>query len=199
VPGGGAGGSGQHEYEGFGALPVCGSFSTVDQVASSCTNGTLSLMASWNTTGGNNIEAYVESAPGSTPWDVYLKFTAFLGVTNSQFGIVLRNSTSAKVVTFGQAYTTAVVAQNWNNATSFSSNVFTAATWAPLPKWFRVHNDGTTLTLYLSNDGVTWFQFATDALSNFISSVNQVGFFVDPGGALQGAAWVQSFGTSAPN
>jgi hypothetical protein len=190
----------QHEYEAFGSsVPNSASFTTTNIVASSLTNGPLSLMVSLSGVGGgNNIEAYYLSAP-STPYDVYMRKRTFVAATNSQAGLLIRNSGNGKIITFGQGATTFIAGQNWTNATTFSSAVWTSVAWGDVPRWFRINNDGTNLKFFVSNDGITWYQYQSVTLVTFITTADQIGFYICPGtSGAQGAMWISSFGVSQP-
>lgn len=189
----------QREYEAFGALPLKAGFTAVNQVSSSVTDGTLALLVTLSGVGGgNNIEGYYQTAP-STPYDVYMKYVPFVAAANSQTGMLLRHSSTGRLVTFGQGSTLALSGQNWTSATVFSASIWTAAAWGYAPTWLRIHNDGTTLTFYVSQDGVDWYAYQTQTLAAFIAVADQLGFYICPGtSGAQGAAWIQSFGTGTP-
>ena len=204
APGGGGGG-GQHEYEAFGALPTTSNFpTTVHIVGTSITNGSAALILQ-GSGGSNTLELYVDSAPGSTPWNVYARFDTNLNSSTpgQQVGIALRNSGSGNVIAYGTGAqgtgaSNAVQLQNWTSPTAFSATIANLNDLIGPVRWLRVSNTGTNLVYYYSNNGLDWIQLGSFSLASFISSVDQIGIYMNPGGSGQGFSFVGSYGTTAP-
>lgn len=200
-----AGGGGGRDTEAAWTKPLVADFgTTVNIVRSSASNGTNAMLIDFPGANSNN-ELYLKAAPGSTPYDLTTRFKHHIdsSAQQSQAGIVLRNSTSGKIVIFGMTSQTNsnVLAQNWNSATSFNSTIFNVAMWpsGPTP-WFSINNDGTTLTFSISEDGWNWHKAgATSTLASFLSSADQVGIYVFAGGGTNYCRMtVHSFGTALP-
>lgn len=193
------GGSGTvpHKYEAFGALPLASSFTGVSATNVTLTDGTLSLLYSWTSSGANTVQLYKKAAP-STPYDVYMRMSGAISSNNVQFGLIARNSSSGKFILFSYNATLAGLSvQEWTNTATFSSTLLTSnAAAAGQTFWIRISNDGTTLTFYYSRDGSLWISLGTRALATFLSSCDEIGF----GGVPQsvGNVWIGSFSTTTP-
>jgi hypothetical protein len=186
ISGGGGGGT---SYELFGALPLASTFTAVSAANITNTDGAKSLRVSWTASGANQVQLYKKAAP-ATPYDVCLRMRPALTGNNVQFGLVLRNASSGKLVLFSVNWLGELGAQEWTSGSAFSSQVVTG--FQPhifsgtSPGWLRIHNDGTTLTFYYSADGDLWVSVGTRALASFLSSCDEYGF----GGVCQSAAHV---------
>lgn len=193
------GGGGGYGYELFGSVPTGASFTPHNQMSSSLIQGVKSLVVKWIVGGSNNLETYVVAAP-STPYDVYTRI-AFNApsAAGHQVGICVRNSSSGKVLAWGFNSGGVITLQQWTTETTFNSAVFNNK-WGSGSGfgWLRVNNDGTTLTFYYAMDGETWVTVGTQALATFITAGDQIGFYIDPA-TDAGAAWIGSFGTTAPS
>lgn len=198
VTGGGGGGAAQHQYECFGSLAAAASFTGVNTSVTSLTDGTVGMIAKWTSTGPNTLEIWKKAAP-STPYNIYMRFQPLLLGVNDQVGMCVRNSSNGKVVTWGANYSSPAVvsSQNWTNATTFSSSVYSSGN-VPLwfPPWLRIENDGTNLKFYVSWDGNLWAQQTTATLASFIGTADEIGIFIVPQHAT--SAWIGNFGTTTP-
>lgn len=157
-------------------------------------------MLAWSSHSTTSFEAWVKTAP-STPYDLYARLRSTLSVNSAWAGIILRNSTTGKAITLSHTISSAqtqVWVEEWTNATTGTLNLFAAASLT-LPNWLRIHNDGTTLTFYASQDGLNWQQLTTRTIATFLGSVDQMGIFCVPAASVIGAAWFGSFGTGTPS
>lgn len=197
-------GGGGRNTEATWTTPAVANFPTsVNITRSSLSNGTNGLLVDFPGANANN-ELWLKSAP-ATPYDVCMRYAMFIdnSVTQAQFGLVLRNSVSGKIVILGEiAFSGSnILAQNWTNATTFSATIINTAFWPSGPsKWLRISNDGTNLNFYCSPDGWNWQLVATvQTLASFIASVDQVGFYAFAGaGTNYCRAVINSFGTAIP-
>lgn len=197
-----AGGGGGASYEGTGNLLSLAGLTKLAGASANITltDGTKAHKYQWTASGSNTIQMAYTSAPGSTPWNVYLRFNAFeqFGV-NTDFGLAVRNSTSGKIslfMLFGNGGK-GIGVQDWTNATTFSTSVFTSATVdSTSPTWLRINNDGTNLNYYWSSNGVDWYLLATRTLAVFMGSVDQVGVGGVP--QIAGKVLVSNFGFTTP-
>ena len=126
-----------------------------------------------------NVRMRLQAAP-STPWTITAKM---LGVYDSAsvgsgvfYGLVVSDGTKVKL--FGQDVQGGIGVWNFTTVTSSGSNVSYRS--SPLPMqhtYFKISDDGTTLTFSSSPDGVAWLLIGTQTLSGgFLTSVTQVGF-----------------------
>jgi hypothetical protein len=199
-----AGGTGTvpHKYQAYGSLDAASGMTAVHVSNMTLTQGAISIQDGWTASASNTVQHYYESAPGSTPWDVYINFNFIASSTtnaNDQFGLVVSNSSTGKLLLFSRSLgTVGLSVQEWTNATTFSSSL-TSKTFGTnqTPQWLRIHSDGTTLTLYYSIDGSLWVQLTTRTIATFLSSVNAIGYGGVP--FTVGEAWITNFGTTAPS
>lgn len=128
-------------------------------------------------------------ATPSTPWNFYVSIQMLGGMAaNNQMGMILRNSTNDRRYLYclyaPNSTTVQLLGQRWTSATAFSSTGFGGYnTWNTYQLWLRVASDGTTLTLYLSNDGLTWLQLGTETIAGFLTAsgggtLDQCGVFM---------------------
>jgi hypothetical protein len=187
-------------YEGFGNLLSLAALTKLSGASGNITlaDGTKAHRYSWTASAANTLQLATQAAP-STPWDLYLRFTPTDSFgTNVQFGLVLRNSTSGKILVFAYNSNTTFTIQEWSSATVFSSTLFTVTVSSGMvpPVWMHISNDGTTLTFERSTNGVDWTSIGTRALASFMSSIDQIGVGGVPQSA--GSARVSNFGHTTP-
>lgn len=200
----GAGSSGQHEYEGFGALPLAATFTPVNQSVSTLTDGSLGLILNCGARASFNNELYVKTAP-ATPYSLYARVEWVATVAgNSQVGVCVRNSSTGAFTTCGMGIGSsneAVLAQGWNSPSSFNGNpAFGIANGgANVTKWFRIDNDGTNLKFYSSFDGIDWSPvWVSEPLSSLMTTADQIGIYVLPDPTGIAFARISSFSTTLP-
>lgn len=192
----GAGGGG-YSFEGFGNLLTIAGLTNIPAASANITktDGTKAHKFSWTASGSNTVQGATMAVP-ATPWNLYCRFipakTTFSG--NVQFGLIVRNSVSGKLILFAFNSNTNISVQNWINPTTFSSQVTTVST-QPI-YWLRINNDGTNLNFYTGTNGIDWDLFSTQTLASFIGSVDQAGLGGVPFAAA--AAWVSDFGFTVP-
>ena len=192
---GAAGASGQHEYEAFGNLISTASLTGVSTSATSITNGTLSMYATWSASGSNTFELWKMSAGGSS-FNLYMRSRSTLFDNNDQFGLIVRNSANGKFLALCRNYPYYISAQEWTNTTTFSSSLITAAVYQDFPYWLRIGSDGTTLTLYFSFDGTSWKTISTRTIATFLGAADEIGIGIIPYGV--GQAWIGNLGLTTP-
>lgn len=181
-------------------LPVDGEFAWVNQgTATSVTNyqdGSISLTAP--ATAGDSVRARVRIAP-ATPWSVVALFApTMVGVNNSgtvvqnsSIGIVGRQSSDGKLVTFSLTIivttNTNVAVQKWTNATTFSAGYITSIIerFSPgfgFPIYMKMADDGTNRICSISSDGINFLTVHTIGRTDFLT-VDQIGFYSQSGNA----------------
>ena len=145
-----------------------------------------------NTGASNSVRFLSDNAgPPATPYCIITRSTSadLLATTNYPGIIIVRNSTSGNIIVFGR-YQVNFLCQR-GSYTGFVSNVFgpSVINSGTSVHWHAIGNDGTNLTFWASEDGINWEKLATDALSTYISSVDQIGFGVYENGAPVAAAF----------
>lgn len=152
-------------------------------------NGTTVLTLAANIPGDPNAVLQVKSLPGAS-YTVSIGFvmSGSTGVAGSGCAIVLRNSGTGGIIRFGPNSGTSapvLTLDQWNSATSFNGTILNqGGDLMSLPNsnvFMRITSDGTTRRFFLSQDGYTWGQYASQAAGTFITE-DQYGF-----GCFQGS------------
>lgn len=196
-----SGGGGSGHREGSVTIPHVADFTQVNFGGSTtAVDGNTGVILSDPTSTGN-MHALVKAVPGSTPYDVYARI-ADLQPFASEAGIILRNSTSGRLIFMGMWQNDLVVSR-WTSLTAFNANLINSAAHKGAPSWWRIHNDGTNLTFLFSHSGLDWLQFnLTEALATFVNAaggtVDQQGFVVSTDGNGKNALICDSFSNTAP-
>lgn len=103
--------------------------------------------------------------------------------TYLNFAIVLYDSVSGKFVSLGMTGGTppTVQAQKYNSTSAQNSAYGLTAGWAPLyaPMWFRIQDDGTNRTFWISYDGEFFVQILSTTNTDFVTP-NEFGFGISP-------------------
>jgi hypothetical protein len=114
-----------------------------------------------------------------------------------RYGLCVINNTNGKIVmgshVFGGASQLGRL-QRWTNPTTFSTDLVLATygTDIAIPTWYaRIRIAGTTISYHVSYDGISFFQYGTEAIASFIGTVradvDRVGFFLANEGSGQDA------------
>lgn len=117
-------------------------------------------------------------SPPATPYSIITRSQAVSAATGAYpCGVVLRNSSSGKVIFFGAYNGSQELVQQWSAYGTFNANILGATTiWSVgVPTWRKVDNDGTNLNFSISPDGITWVQLATTTLAAYVSSIDEIG------------------------
>jgi hypothetical protein len=97
---------------------------------------------------------------------------------NQQVGLVFRQSSDGKLVTFGQS--TSLVINKWTNPTTWSANYIVLARTGyagGTVLWLRVEDNSTNRICYISSDGQNWLQVHSIGRTDFLTA-DQVGWGV---------------------
>lgn len=136
--------------------------------------------------GGNgvNLRGLVRSLP-ATPFTVIaaVRLLAFGGNTNNtKGGLILRESGTGKLVSFGIGAAGAVTTDAYASATSTSSIASQVSSMLNgAIEWLKIADNGTNRVLSFSHDGIQWMQFdSRTRSSNFTTAPDQIGIFIDP-------------------
>lgn len=138
-----------------------------------------------------NVHALVKSAP-STPYHAIacLQAAELSGMTNSQAGMVFRESSSGKMITWAvfENANENYVAFYLSSPTAFGGatpvNVSNIPTWASSPSspasiCYRIGDDGTNRTYDISVDGrISWINMGSDSRTSNMTA-NQVGLMIN--------------------
>jgi hypothetical protein len=88
--------------------------------------------------------------------------------------IIFRNSSNGRILIAGSFQHSEELVQRWNAYNSWNSTIVQSSGIRDLP-WRRVVNNGISLSFEISPDGEAWFSYATETISNFIGTIDQVG------------------------
>lgn len=173
-------------YEAMGSsVPLSASFTWVNQGDASVADGTGALIFTAPLNASTNTRILVLTPPG-TPYSVYMRanIDATTVSSTTQFGMVLRNSTSGRFL-FHSVYNLVNNSpnrawQSWSSATAFNGTTSSATMWN-MPPWFKADVTSTTATPYISYDGWNWSAAGTAVtLSAYLTAtggtLDQIGF-----------------------
>ncbi len=158
----------------------------LNQQAATATEGqgNLSLV---NGTPSTGVNAILQAAPGSTPWEFTAKVCPHSPGSVTECGTILQESASGKLIIFGFEVTTGGLNLGiyaWNSPTSYgpveTSVVLSALTFTA-PIYLKIKNDGTNLIFSLSYDGIIFDQFYQQTLAAFFTTApDHVGLALVP-------------------
>jgi hypothetical protein len=185
--------------------PVVASFSWVNQSAASAVDGVTGIVMSDTTSSGTseNNSLLTQAAPGSFPYDV-VAHVEHLSKSDAFFaaGIHLRNSSSGKFLALhiqARAQNSMFVEfDRFANPTTYNSTVAGPINFTQVVKWVRFNVTSTTVTAYVSPNGLDWYSVGTETISGYVGSIDTIGINIDPKTPF---VWVvfDSFGTTLPS
>jgi hypothetical protein len=136
-----------------------------------------------NRAGGDNLSARLRSIP-ATSWDLRLGISR--GYKPQRFmiaGLMLRESGTAKAVTWGFAHRTGggMFINRWDG-NSFNTTRFSAPQERKMHSWFRVVKNGSNIEFYTSDDPTVYGDkvFQQSLTTDFTTAPNQWGPFINP-------------------
>lgn len=191
--GGGSGSS----YEAPQTKPLTSNFTLQNTGSSTLVSTSIGMALTDATASPSGIRfALSNTAPPATPYTVKIRMTAITPLTGNSYpgAIMVRNSSSGKIVIFGR-YQTGYLVQNWNNYTGFASNIVspTVMISGVAYRWWAISNDGTNLIYWISEDGYSWWNVGSSTLAGFISSVDQLGPAIFASTSVATGAGIQSY------
>lgn len=193
----GANGTNGNNFEGTPTKPTVSGFTAVNQGAASFTDGSFGVLMTSSASGSDSVRILSAAAPITSTWNVYLRLEE-LGTKSLSAGgaLILRNSSSGKLLFLGFSNTNDLIFVRYNSPTSFSANIATYNNIRQVPKWLRFQVTSTTVTAYCSPNGRDWLTLGTESLATFITSIDEAGFGIN----TVGTPWVlfSSFSFSAP-
>lgn len=179
IPSASAGG-----YEaGTEGQPVSTDYAWVNQGDATATDGNRNLIMYMPGNATVNFRILKKAAP-SAPYSVYLRWHPIAtAAATVSYGIILRNSTSGRMLFGGFGSTSAtqinIQLQRLASATSINANPTNYAHWAP-SKWLKFDVTSTTAELFASTDGYDWTGLATETLATYVEAaggtVDEIGF-----------------------
>jgi hypothetical protein len=169
--------------------PVSSAFSWVNQSTATVSDNPSSMIISVPSSGSANLRCLVKSVP-STPYT--LTALVYPGLANTFpaiAGICLRESSSGKLSSIHFLYnsTLQIEANKWNSATSWNSSMASVSSqYQGYHRcFFRIADDGTTITFSYSYNGL-YFQQLTTLGHTAWGTPDQMGMFVDVENSISG-------------
>lgn len=137
--------------------------------------------------GSLSLRCRVKSLAASSNYTLTacLFFSGQLSQSLDNFGILLRDSATGKMVTLTFQYsgtageTLALGGFAFTNATTFSTTYFQQNVWPSSPVWLRFVDDGANRKYQYSTDGISFSTMFSHGRTTFITP-DQAGFYVDP-------------------
>lgn len=167
--------------------PVLADFAWINQGTATVTDyGALSLYAP--AVSGDQIRILKKPAP-STPYTIIVCFLPTLLDTNyMHLGLVWRQSSDGKLVTFQYSQSGFMNVNKFNNPTSYN-NAYYVSPAIPLrgPVWFRAQDTGTVRICSVSGDGVNWMQLHSVGRTDFLTA-DEIGFYANSNNSTYPAA-----------
>lgn len=170
--------TGSGYFETTVVVPTSSNFTLQNANSSTLTDSTYGLIydSAGVTTAGIRFAKWTGVIP-ATPYSIITKSKSIICTDTGSYstGIVLRNSSTGRIVIAGNYNVSQELVQNWTAYATFSSNIFLKSVFDKFV-WRKVTNDGTNLDFYCSADSFYWYKYATTTLASFISSVDEIGF-----------------------
>jgi len=129
----------------------------------------------------HDIHILKKSAP-STPYTITAFFAPnVLGVNYHSVGLCWRQSSDGKLVTLNYYFNTnpSIAVYKFTDESTYSAAYLTLSVWKEQLAFFRIEDDGTDRTCYVSMDGVNFIEIHTIGRTDFLTA-DEVGFFVNP-------------------
>jgi len=161
--------------------PLASAFTLENAGTASMADGTNGLiLTAPSATVNVRFMRYTAGLPGAS-WTVIMRARQ-LGPNNGVMHarcIIVRNSTSGRLISFGDTSNTNIGIARWSSYTANNAvPISYGATLAELP-WRKVTSNGTTLSFYCSADGQDWVLVGTETIATYLTasggSLDQVG------------------------
>lgn len=199
------------------AVPLIANFTWLNQGAATAVDGAGALVITNDN--DNEIHGFTEAAP-ATPFDVYMRVhdvqLSSAGITtalDSSVFLLCRNSTNGRILSFavgasrvsGDEQNNYIAACfRYTNPTTYSASGFIRYSTAPMPRWLRINVTSTTVTFYVSPNGLDWVQVGSETIATFLTasgggSLDQVGFGCRSVSDSPLTAFIISYGQTAPS
>lgn len=139
---------------------------------------------------GDSLNKWVKNLP-APPFRVVLGARLDITPNNyNQAGLVLRDSSNSKCITFSHQYNNGfiIMVSKFTNDTTWSGSNYATGS-ARDPGWgdifLSIACDGFKFYFDLSLDGRNWFTFTSVAMTDFTPSVDKIGVYTDPNNVSQ--------------
>lgn len=171
-------------------------FAWVNQSTATATDsgGGINIVATTHSS-NEGVEALVKTAP-TLPYifTVHMQDYSWMNAGGAggwwyMAGIIIRNSTSGKLIIFGTKNdgTNSLPTASYINITTYSSvtagvaNIYYTAgvAWDTSNLWFRIENNNTNRLYSMSRDGINWTQLYSEGNSTYMAE-NQIGIYTNP-------------------
>lgn len=176
--------------------PYVADFTWQNQSTSTATDGVGGLILTSN--GNGTINLLEKNTPAST-FNCYVNLACpCVKPGNGWVGIVVRNSTTGKAVSFCKYLTTInfLACYRYTNLTTYSASG-ASATVGQLYDWLRLEVTATTINLYQSSNGLDFLTpLVSETIATFIGSFDKVGIATNL--AATGSSIISSFSFSPP-
>lgn len=149
------------------------------------TNNSLMTMATPTQSSAQSLHMIVQTLPSAPYTFVTTVNTNVIGISGSSEymgDMVLRESSSGKIITFGidhaSAFPLAIRVVGWSSATVDTTSIFTSGSFFQAQSfvWLRINRTSTTLTFSTSFDGSNWTSVATRTITqDFTTAPDQIG------------------------
>lgn len=171
-------------------------FTWVNQGSATATDSNGGILMTSPNEASHNLRMLVRSVP-ATPFNIRTRLwlgpgTITPGANSAHAGLVLRQSSTGKLVTLSVRYGSGTQMWRWTNATTFSAVVDTNCGYNDDVIWLHLEDDGTNIKGYFSHDGngqsrntSTWWQESRTAFL-LTTGADQVGIYINSGAGLSG-------------
>jgi hypothetical protein len=159
-------------------------FTIVNQGSATLANSSGIITISAPSVAGESVIFGSRAAP-ATPYTVTacLDASFYVDQTSSflRIGAGWRDSSAGKLIVGSFEMQTAAqsfLLLKYSSPTAFNSSGVSRIPWLASRRWFKLADDGTSLTFSISGDGIQWLQVWQEARTTFLTP-DQVGFAVE--------------------
>lgn len=182
-----AGGGGGYGFEATPTIPDVSGFTLQNAGTASMANAANSrgIVLTMPSAATNIRFVRKNGAPPAAPYKITARVGYPQGTSSTVIYkgcLIMRNSTSGRILIYGDYNSGQHLFQRWTNYTTFSANSMAPVSLYSLPvlPWMRLVNDGVNIAVERSPDGDNWAGYASEPLATFINAaggtVDEVGF-----------------------
>ena len=195
VPISGGGGGGGYPYEVAPTLPVSTDFTLQNGGSATVTDSSYGMLLD-SPAGSSQIRFLNYTGGGALPstWIMTMRSEGINPFNNNSYNscFIMRNSGTGQIIITGEYQYHQFLIQRWNGYGSYKANLFGPTGKNPSGHWQQVEKTATHLIFRVSPNGQDWFQYGTEALASFITTVDEAGIGVMTNGDITGTTF-QSF------
>lgn len=178
------GGGGAASFERARVIPTTSGFTLQNAGTATITDATYGMEVKSPNVASQIRFVRKNGSPPATPYSIISRAAPVHPRQNNGYYncIILRNSTSGRIIISGQFSNTQYFIQKWSAYPTYNSDLLAPQNWGHLPStpWQKLENDGTNLRWYLSCDGDRWLETGSTTLAAYINgaggSVDEIGF-----------------------